>query len=97
MQLMPATASALGVNAKLAEQNAQGGAKFLRELLIRYRGNATLALAAYNAGPGAVEKYKGVPPYRETRRYIVKVLREYARQASSAGAIANRPALHTSH
>jgi soluble lytic murein transglycosylase-like protein len=96
MQLMPATASALGVNAKLAEQNAQGGAKFLRELLIRYRGDATLALAAYNAGPGAVDRYKGVPPYLETRRYIVKVLREYARQAG-AGAIANRPVPHSSH
>jgi soluble lytic murein transglycosylase-like protein len=80
MQLMPATASALGVDAKLAEQNAQGGAKFLRELLLRYGGDATLALAAYNAGPGAVERYKGVPPYLETRRYIVKVLAEYARQ-----------------
>lgn len=83
MQLMPATASALGVNAKLAEQNAQGGAKFLRELLIRYRGDATLALAAYNAGPGAVERYKGVPPYLETRRYIVRVLKEYARQQNA--------------
>jgi soluble lytic murein transglycosylase-like protein len=80
MQLMPATASALGVDARLAEQNAQGGAKFLRELLLRYGGDATLALAAYNAGPGAVERYKGVPPYLETRRYIVKVLAEYARQ-----------------
>ncbi len=84
MQLMPATASALGVDAKLAEQNAQGGAKFLRELLLRYHGDATLALAAYNAGPGAVERYKGVPPYLETRRYIVKVLAEYARQQKTA-------------
>jgi soluble lytic murein transglycosylase-like protein len=80
MQLMPATASALGVDATLADENAQGGAKFLRELLLRYRGDATLALAAYNAGPGAVERYKGVPPYLETRRYIVRVLAEYARQ-----------------
>lgn len=83
MQLMPATASALGVDAKLAEQNAQGGAKFLRELLLRYRGDATLALAAYNAGSGAVERYKGVPPYLETRRYIVRVLAEYARQKAA--------------
>ena len=79
MQLMPSTAATLGVDAKLAEENAQGGAKFLRELLLRYHGDATLALAAYNAGPGAVQKYKGVPPYLETRRYIVKVLQEYAR------------------
>jgi soluble lytic murein transglycosylase-like protein len=84
MQLMPATASALGVDAKLAEQNAQGGAQYLRELLLRYRGDATLALAAYNAGPGAVERYKGVPPYLETRRYIVRVLAEYARQKAAA-------------
>jgi len=84
MQLMPATASALGVDAKLAEQNAQGGAKFLRELLLRYHGDAALALAAYNAGPGAVERYKGVPPYSETRRYIVKVLAEYVRQQKIA-------------
>lgn len=86
MQLMPGTASDLGVDANLAEQNAQGGAKFLRELLIRYHGNATLALAAYNAGPGAVERYKGIPPYLETRRYIVKVLKEYARQQKAHSA-----------
>jgi soluble lytic murein transglycosylase-like protein len=86
MQLMPGTASELGVDAKLTEENAQGGAKFLRELLIRYHGDAALALAAYNAGPGAVERYKGVPPYPETRRYIVKVLKEYARQQKAHGA-----------
>ena len=86
MQLMPDTASDLGVDAKLAEQNAQGGAKFLRELLIRYNGDAALALAAYNAGPGAVERYKGIPPYLETRRYIVKVLKEYARQQKAHAA-----------
>ena len=89
MQLMPAPASTLGGDATLAEQTATGGAKFLRELLIRYHGDTTLALAAYNAGPGAVERYKGVPPYLETRRYIVKVLRDYVRQ-TSAGASANR-------
>lgn len=83
MQLMPSTAAVLGVNAKLAEDNALGGAKFLRELLIRYSGNPALALAAYNAGPGAVEKFKGVPPYLETRRYIVKVIQEYQRQLAS--------------
>lgn len=85
MQLMPGTASSLGVDATLAEQNAQGGAKFLRELLVRYHGDAALALAAYNAGPGAVEKYKGVPPYLETHRYIVRVLTEYARQQKARG------------
>jgi len=80
MQLMPTTAGQLGVDAQKSEQNALGGAAFLRQLLIRYNGNSALALAAYNAGPGAVDKYKGVPPYPETRRYVVKVLAEYARQ-----------------
>jgi soluble lytic murein transglycosylase-like protein len=80
MQLMPSTAAALGVDAKMAEQNAQGGAKLLRELLFRYRYDPVLALAAYNAGSGAVERFKGVPPYLETRRYVVRVMREYNRQ-----------------
>jgi hypothetical protein len=80
MQLMPTTAGELGVDPTRSEENALGGAAFLRQLLIRYNGNSALALAAYNAGPGAVDKYKGVPPYPETRRYIVKVLQEYARQ-----------------
>jgi len=77
MQLMPGTAAVLGVDAHNAEDNVLGGAKFLRELLLRYNGNPALALAAYNAGPGAVQKYNGVPPYLETRRYIVRVLQEY--------------------
>jgi soluble lytic murein transglycosylase-like protein len=77
MQLMPLTADRLGVDPKLADQNAVGGAAFLRQLLIRYNGDSALALAAYNAGPGAVDKYKGVPPYLETHRYILRVLREY--------------------
>lgn len=80
MQLMPATAAGLGVDPAHPETNAQGGARYLRELLIRYHGNSTLALAAYNAGPGAVDKFGGVPPYAETKRYVLKVLREYQRQ-----------------
>lgn len=80
MQLMPGTASTLGVDPKLIYQNAEGGAKFLREMLIRYHYDSTLALAAYNAGPAAVDRYKGVPPYLETRRYIIKVLQEYYRE-----------------
>ncbi len=80
MQLMPATAFALGVKPALLEENAQGGAKYLRDLLVRYKGNAVLALAAYNAGPNAVNRYGGIPPYAETQQYIVRVLREYARQ-----------------
>ena len=67
MQLMPETAALLGVQPERAEENALGGAKYLRELLLRYLYDSALALAAYNAGPGAVDKYRGVPPYAEIR------------------------------
>lgn len=78
MQLMPGTASQLGVNDSFSpEQNVHGGARYLRELLERYDGDAVKALAAYNAGPGAVDRYNGVPPYRETRQYIQRVIRDY--------------------
>jgi soluble lytic murein transglycosylase-like protein len=80
MQLMPRTAAELGVEPTRADENAQGGARYLRELLLRYHYDSALALAAYNAGPGAVDKYHGVPPYLETRQYVLKVLREYERQ-----------------
>jgi Transglycosylase SLT domain len=79
MQLMPGTAAELGVKPERPSENALGGAKYLRELLLRYHGDARLALAAYNAGPGAVERYHGVPPYPETIAYINRVLREYHR------------------
>jgi soluble lytic murein transglycosylase-like protein len=75
MQLMPGTARGLGVTDALdPTQNVMGGAKLLRQLLDRYKGDTRLALAAYNAGPGAVDKYGGVPPYAETQRYVPKVL-----------------------
>jgi soluble lytic murein transglycosylase-like protein len=77
MQLMPGTATLLGVDAHSAQENVLGGAKFLRELLLKYNGDPALALAAYNAGPGAVQKYNGVPPYLETHKYIIRVLQEY--------------------
>jgi len=78
MQLMPGTASQLGVNDSFSpEQNVHGGARYLRELLERYKGDAVKALAAYNAGPGAVDRYNGVPPYRETHQYIQRVIRDY--------------------
>lgn len=86
MQLMPRTAAELGVEPGLAEENAQGGAKYLRDLLLRYHYDSALALAAYNAGPGAVDKYHGVPPYLETRQYVLKVLHEYQKLERRTGA-----------
>lgn len=87
MQLMPSTAAELRVDPTRASENAHGGAMYLRDLLIRYRGNSALALAAYNAGPGAVAKFRGVPPYEETRRYVVLVLREYGRRVQARKSI----------
>jgi soluble lytic murein transglycosylase-like protein len=78
MQLMPATAAGLGVrDAYDPAQNVAGGARYLRGLLDRFNGDKRLAIAAYNAGPGAVEKYGDVPPYAETRSYVQNVLASY--------------------
>ncbi|HEX2996585.1 MAG TPA: lytic transglycosylase domain-containing protein, partial [Anaerolineales bacterium] len=75
MQLMPDTARSLGVSNSLdPAQNIEGGVKFLSQLLKHYNGNTRLAVAAYNAGPGAVDKYGGVPPYQETQTYVTRVL-----------------------
>jgi hypothetical protein len=78
MQLMPGTASNLGVaNAFDPGSNVEGGTRYLRQLLERYNFDLVKALAAYNAGPQSVEQYRGVPPYRETRAYVSRVIRDF--------------------
>lgn len=78
MQLMPATAKAMGVKDPYnATQNVEGGVKYLKSLLNKYNGNIILSLAAYNAGPAAVDKYDGVPPYKETQNYVKNILANY--------------------
>jgi soluble lytic murein transglycosylase-like protein len=81
MQLMDGTASDLGVeDSYQPEDNVRGGSAYLDSLLTRYRDNLALALAAYNAGPAAVDKYHGIPPYRETRLYVASVIHEFNRR-----------------
>lgn len=80
MQLMPATARELAADPRDTAQNIDAGARLLRDLLIKYDGDVVKALSAYNAGAGAVDRYRGMPPYEETRDYVDKVIRGYVKQ-----------------
>jgi hypothetical protein len=100
MQLMPGTATELGVKDSFEpEQNVSGGTAYLDTLLTRYHDNIALALAAYNAGPLAVDRYHGIPPYRETQAYVARVIHEFnrrvlAREAQARQRIASASTPH---
>ena len=86
MQLMPDTANSLGVkDAYDPEQNIAGGTKYLKGLLDRFGGDKSLALAAYNAGPNAVAKYNGIPPYKETQNYVKNIMSMYQKYSTQGG------------
>ena len=87
MQLMPETAREYGADPNDPGQNVEAGTQYLRDLLWKYRNDphqVSRALAAYNAGPGAVERYHGIPPYRETMAYVERVLRKYAKETKAS-------------
>jgi len=91
MQLMPGTAAGLGVQDSFQpDQNVRGGSTYLDALLTKYHDNLALALAAYNAGPEAVDKYHGIPPYRETQAYVARVIHEFNRRVLAREAATRR-------
>ena len=97
MQLMDGTAGDLGVTDSFQpDQNVRGGSTYLDALLTRYHDNLAFALAAYNAGPGAVDKYHGIPPYRETRLYVARVIHEFNRRVQARQRTAQLPAMKAS-
>jgi len=89
--LMPGTAQTLNADPHDPAQNADAGARYLSDLLLRYDGRLWHALAAYNAGPGAVDKYKGIPPYRETIDYVRRIDTKY----KSSEALSDPPSAKT--
>jgi len=94
MQLMPGTAAGLGVKDSFKpDENVRGGSTYLDSLLTRYHDNLALALAAYNAGPAAVDKYRGIPPYRETVAYVARVIHEFNRRVLAREAEAKQAAV----
>ena len=91
MQLMPSTAAGLGVDPTDPAQNVDGGVRLLSQLLQQYGGDTSLALAAYNAGPGAVAKYGGVPPYPETQNYVTSILASIGQTPDSSATASPAP------
>jgi hypothetical protein len=85
MQLIPSTAQSLGVDPNDQQQNIDGGVKYLSQLLNQFGGNVSYALAAYNAGPGAVQKYGGIPPYPQTQNYVSSILATMGISGGSSG------------